>query len=51
MNGKIVKNIPVTTKGSGQLALQAGMLTAGTYNCSLIINGRLVDTKKMILIQ
>jgi len=51
MNGKIVKNIPVITKGSGQLALQAGLLTAGTYNYSLIINGRPVDTKKMILIQ
>jgi hypothetical protein len=51
MNGKIVKNIPVTTKGSGQLALQAEMLTSGTYNYSLIINGRSLYTKKMIMIQ
>ena len=46
MNDKIVKNIPVTTKGNGQLTLQAGMLTAGIYNYSLIINGQRVSKRR-----
>jgi flagellar hook assembly protein FlgD len=49
INGRAVKTIPVTAKGSGQITLQAGELTAGTYQYALIVNGRLIDTKRMIL--
>ena len=49
MNGRIIKTIPVTAKGNGQLTLEGGQLTTGIYQYSLIANGKLVDTKKMVL--
>jgi hypothetical protein len=49
MNGTVIKTIPAASKDSGQILLRAGELTAGTYQYSLIVNGRLIDTKKMML--
>jgi len=49
INGKIIKTIVVTGKGSGQLILDAQQLAAGTYQYSLIVNGKVIDTKKMVL--
>ena len=49
MNGKVVKTITAIAKGNGQIILKAGELTAGTYQYSLIVNGKLIDTKKMVL--
>jgi hypothetical protein len=49
MNGKTIKTISAIAKGSGQIVLQAGELAAGTYQYSLIVNGKLIDTKKMVL--
>ena len=49
MNGKIIKTIALNEKGKGQLLLEAGQLTAGTYQYSLLVNGKVLDTKKMVL--
>jgi hypothetical protein len=49
MNGKVIKTVALTEKGKGQLVLEAGQLAAGTYRYSLIVNGKLLDTKKMVL--
>jgi hypothetical protein len=49
MNGKLIKTTTLTTQGKGQLVLEAGQLPSGTYQYSLIVNGKLVDTKKMVL--
>ena len=49
MKGRLIKTIPVTAKGNGQLTLEGGQLTTGIYQYSLISNGKLVDTKKMVL--
>ncbi len=49
MNGRIIKTITAVAKGNGQITLQAGELTAGTYQYTLIVNGKLIDTKKMVL--
>ena len=38
----------ITTTGTGQLNVASINLAAGTYSYSLIINGKTVDTKKMI---
>ena len=51
MNGRVIKNIAVTANGKGQLVLQAGLLTTGTYQYALIVNGRQIDTKRMVLIK
>lgn len=51
MDGRIVKNIPVTTKGSGQVTINAGQLATGTYQYELIVDGKTVGAKKMMVIR
>lgn len=46
--GKLVKTAPVTHKGKGQLNVFAGDLTNGAYSYTLVIDGKIMDTKKMI---
>ena len=46
--GGQLKNFAVTETGNGQLNVTAGSLAPGTYSYSLIINGKIIDTKKMI---
>ena len=48
-NGKILKIIPVNTRGEGQSILQAQALSAGTYFYTLILDGQILETKQMIL--
>jgi hypothetical protein len=49
MNGRVIKTITADAKGNGQLLLHVGELTAGVYQYSLVVNGKLIDTKKMML--
>lgn len=46
--GKIVKLVPVSCTQT-QLSLDAGTLSAGNYSYSLYVDGRLVETKQMVL--
>ena len=47
-SGKIVTAIPVNCSET-HLAIDAGTLSSGNYAYSLYINGKMVDTKQMIL--
>lgn len=47
--GKVLKQVNISTAGKGMLNVQAGSLTAGIYNYSLVTDGHLIDTKKMVL--
>jgi len=47
--GKILKQINVSGQGKGSVNIDAASLAAGTYNYSLWIKGKLVDTKQMVL--
>ena len=49
INGHVIKSIVVGTKGAGQLSLSAGILASGNYFYSLIVDGKKVDTKQMII--
>ena len=51
VSGKVLKVITVSGKGKGVLNLDASTLSSGTYNYSLVIDGKLIDTKKMISIK
>jgi trimeric autotransporter adhesin len=51
ISGKVLKVISVSGKGKGVLNLDASSLSSGTYNYSLVIDGKLIDTKKMISIK
>ncbi len=48
-SGKTLKQINISTAGKGILNIDAGELSSGTYNYSLIVDGKLIDTKKMVL--
>ncbi|MEP6683287.1 MAG: T9SS type A sorting domain-containing protein, partial [Parafilimonas sp.] len=47
--GKVLKTVNVSGQGKGVLHLDASSLAAGAYNYSLYIDGRMIDTRKMIL--
>ena len=44
----ILKIVDINEKGSGQLNVYAADLSSGNYTYSLIADGKLVETKKMI---
>jgi hypothetical protein len=51
MSGKTIKSISLNSKGNGQLTLSSGTLAAGSYNYTLWIDNKQVDSKKMVIIK
>jgi hypothetical protein len=51
MHGEIITTMAVSGSGFGQIIVQTAQLAAGVYNYSLFVDGKLVDTKKMVLIK
>ncbi|HEX5154295.1 MAG TPA: T9SS type A sorting domain-containing protein [Parafilimonas sp.] len=49
IKGKLIKSISLNAKGNGQLTLEANELSAGSYTYTLIVNGKIIDSKKMII--
>ena len=49
--GNTLKAINISGNGKGSLDVQASTLASGAYQYSLIVDGRLIDTKQMILIK
>lgn len=49
--GKLLKKYNITPSINGTLEIDATMLPSGTYQYSLIANGKMIDTKKMLLIK
>ena len=56
VSGKLIKqiNLPASTQGisgssTGSVNINAASLTSGTYQYSLLVDGKLISTKKMIL--
>ena len=49
LEGKQVKNIQVTNRGDVTVKVSANELAAGMYLYSLIADGKVVDTKRMVL--
>jgi hypothetical protein len=48
-SGRTMKQINLTTSGKGRVNVDASMLIPGTYNYSLIVDGRIVDSKQMVI--
>ncbi|HXB39936.1 MAG TPA: tail fiber domain-containing protein [Bacteroidia bacterium] len=46
--GKLIKTADIKTNGKGQLNVFANDLTSGIYSYTLIIDGKIYDTKKMM---
>ena len=49
MNGALKKTIQVNDKGKQNIDINSGKLSAGMYYYSLVINGKEIDTKKLII--
>lgn len=49
MNGKQVDEAALSQRGKGTVTLQGSRLEAGIYLYSLIIDGKLIDVKRMVL--
>lgn len=48
INGRNIKTVDITRKGPGQLNVYANDLTNGVYSYTLIADGKIIDTKKMV---
>jgi hypothetical protein len=46
--GRTLKAVEIQDKGYGELAVQAASLPNGTYLYTLVIDGQVIDTKKML---
>jgi len=47
--GQAIKSINLSSKNNGQITIQTNDLMAGTYFYSLIVDGKTIDTKKMVI--
>jgi hypothetical protein len=48
-SGKTIKQISLSNEQHGSINIKAGTLASGSYNYSLYVDGKLIDTKKMVL--
>ena len=46
-NGKTIKQVQLSTAGTGTVNIDASTLTSGTYNYSLVVDGKVLASKKM----
>ena len=48
-NGAILGTVSIPEKGQGQVVLETANLQSGNYYCSLILDGKLFETKQIVL--
>jgi uncharacterized coiled-coil protein SlyX len=48
MKGTLIRSVDITERGDGQLNVYANDLSSGVYTYSLVADGKLVTTKKMM---
>ena len=49
MNGVQLKSYSITERGKGNITIHGSELNAGMYLYALIADGKIIDTKRMIL--
>ena len=47
-DGKLIQSVELTQRGQGQLNVFAQDLTSGMYSYTLVVDGRIFATKKMV---
>lgn len=50
MNGQVIKTIPIQSTGYSSVELQTNTLAPTTYNYSLVVDGKVVNTKKLSVV-
>ncbi len=51
LNGKQLKSLTIENKGESSVTLKAQELHSGLYIYALVADGRVIDTKKMIIVE
>lgn len=51
MSGKLIKTVDINNTGNGVLDVNISEMPTGIYNYQMIVNDRIVDTKKMTIIK
>jgi outer membrane usher protein FimD/PapC len=49
VDGKEIQRVSLSQKGKGSVQIQTRNVPAGTYHYSLVVNGQIVDTKRMVI--
>ena len=49
MNGVQLKTFPIAERGKGNVTIQGSEFSAGMYLYAMIVDGKVIDTKRMIL--
>ncbi|NOG95449.1 MAG: hypothetical protein HND27_06675 [Bacteroidetes bacterium] len=49
MQGRIIKTVDINQTGHGQLKVYAANLSQGIYQYSIVVDGKIIDTKKMLV--
>ncbi len=49
ITGTLIHSESIRSMGEGRVQIEAGTIPAGTYNYSLLVNGKVLDTKQMII--
>lgn len=47
-NGRLIRSVDIKVAGKGQMYVFANDLSNGIYSYTLVVNGKVIDTKKMI---
>jgi hypothetical protein len=47
-NGKLIKAVDLTERGKGQINVFANDLSNGIYSYALVVDGQIIDTKRMV---
>ncbi len=50
-SGRQLKQLNISGNGNGSVNVDASTLSSGTYNYSLIVDGKVISTKQMILVK
>jgi hypothetical protein len=49
MHGRIIKTVDINQTGHGQLKVYAANLSQGIYQYSILVDGKVIETKKMVV--
>ncbi len=47
-NGQVIQTVDIKTRGKGKVNVFASDLSSGLYNYSLVADGKVIDSKKMV---
>lgn len=47
-SGKLIQSVELTQKGKGSLTVFASDLSNGIYTYTLVVDGKIIETKKMV---